>query len=368
MSLFRKIFGGGDSSTTKKRKKQISAVLKISQINRLTADAVKITFDVPLLLKEQFYYSPGQYLNLVVEINGKEEHRSYSICSDVGEPLAVGVKKIESGVVSSFFNDEAKVGTKIKVSSPIGKFVVENPKGNFVAIAAGSGITPILSIAKMLNRTEGSTLQLIYGNRGPKSIMFEDELNVLAKEKINITHVFSEQEVEGVLYGALTEEVLTGIISDKSEFIETDGFYICGPEPVIVNAKNVLKKLGIPDKKIFFELFDTPVLMKDTSPKVKDTGAFKGVSKVTVILDGEEEVFKLSTKGDTILEEAESHGLDAPYSCRGGICSTCKAKVLKGEATMDKNFTLSEEEIKEGYILTCQAHPNSEEITVSYDE
>lgn len=368
MSLFKKMFGGKkEAAPAKKVKKdQSSAVLKIKQIDRLTEDAVKVIFDVPEALKMSYKYIPGQYLNLIMDIDGKKENRSYSICSDVNEPLAIGIKKVEKGIVSSHFNDKAKVGDEIEVSFPLGNFKMAKVEGNYVAIAAGSGITPVLSIAKLINNTKEGHLELFYGNRNDKSIMFEDELNLLSADKINTTHIFSEQEKEGFLYGMLTEEVITDIIKSNLEILKAKGFYLCGPEPVIINAQNALKKFGVSEEKMFYELFTTPVLMESTKESV--VSDFKGMSKVTVILDDEEEVFDLASDGDSILEEAESHGIDAPYSCRGAICCTCKAKVLKGSATMDKNFTLTDQEIKDGYILTCQAHPNSEELIVSYDE
>ena len=371
MSLFKKIFGGKkDSAPVKKenkgKKEQSSAVLKIKQIDRLTADAVKVVFDVPETLKSSYNYIPGQYLNVIVNINGKDEPRSYSICSDVKEPLAIGIKKVEKGVVSSYFNDVAKAGDDVEVSFPMGNFRMSKVEGKYVAIAAGSGITPVLSIAKLVNGTTDGKLQLFYANRNDQSIMFENELNLLSPDKVKTTHIFSEQEKEGFLHGMLTEEVITEFIKSDLELLKAEGFYLCGPEPVIINAQNVLKKFGVAEEKMHYELFTTPVLMESTAESV--VSKFVGISKVTVILDEEEEHFDLASDGDTILEEAESHGIDAPYSCRGAICCTCKAKVLKGSATMEKNFTLTDAEIKEGYILTCQAHPNSEELTVSYDE
>ena len=162
----------------------------------------------------------------------------------------------------------------------------------------------------------------------------------------------------------LTEEKIKTIIQQNTELLKAEKFFLCGPEPVIVNAKNALQSYGVEENKIVYELFTTPELLK--SPTVTPEKVFSGDAEVSVILDDEEETFTLAADGDTILEEAESHGMDAPYSCRGGVCSTCKAKVLEGSATMDKNFTLSDEEVEEGYILTCQAHPNSEKLVVYF--
>lgn len=368
MSLFKKMFGGKKETKSNKsaKKESSSAILKIKQIDRLTKDAVKVVFDVPEELQEQYTYVPGQYLNLILDLNGEKVHRSYSICSDVNEPLAIGVKKVENGLVSSYFNDKAKAGDELEVGFPIGNFKLSKVEGNYVAIVGGSGITPVLSIAKLINGTSAGSLELFYGNRDDQSIMFEEELNMLSSDKVNTTHIFSEQEKEDFLHGLLTEEMITQIIKNDLELLKAKGFYLCGPEQVIVNAQKVLKKFGVSEEKMYYELFTTPVLMESTKEEV--VSDFDGTSKVTVILDEEEEIFDLASDGDTILEEAESHGIDAPYSCRGAICCTCKAKVLKGAATMEKNFTLTDSEIKEGYILTCQAHPNSKDLIVSYDE
>lgn len=369
MGFIKSIFGGSkdDHSSKKQNDNQTSAVLKIKQIERLTKDAVKIVFDVPESLKEKYAYIPGQYLDFIINIDGTEVHRSYSICSDISEPLAIGVKQIEGGYVSIYLNEKAKAGDEIEVSFPMGQFTIPKIEGEYFALAGGSGITPILSIAKLFNRTEEGKLNLFYGNRSDQSIMFEEEIKTLSEDKVSLTHIFSDQEKEGFLHGMLTEEMVTSIIKSNLDLLKSKGFYVCGPEQVILNTQNALKKFGVPDDKIYFELFTTPVAM-ESSTKAAVPSDFKGISKVTVILDDEEEKFDLASNGDTILEEAESYGLEPPYSCRGAICCTCKAKVLKGSAKMDKNFTLTDEEVAEGYILTCQSHPTSEELTVSYDE
>lgn len=369
MGFIKSIFGGSKDDKSKKKQddNQTSAVLKIKQIERLTKDAVKVIFDVPESLQEQYAYIPGQYLDFAMNIDGEEVRRSYSICSDINEPLAIGVKQTVDGYASKFLNEKAKVGDEIEVSFPLGKFTLSKVEGQYFALAGGSGITPVLAIAKLINRTNGGELNLFYGNRNDESIMFKEELEALSEEKVNVTHIFSEQEKEGFLHGMLTEEMVTDIIKGNLDLLKSKGFYVCGPEKVILNTQNALKKFGVSDEKIHFELFSTPVNM-ESSAKSASVSDFKGISKVTVILDDEEEKFELASDGDTILEEAESHGIEPPYSCRGAICCTCKAKVLKGSARMDKNFTLTDEEVAEGYILTCQAHPTSEELTVSYDE
>lgn len=354
----------------KKDKKQstkpiTSAQLLIKDIISLTDDSVKVVFDVPEDLQANYSYQPGQYLNFIIPINGKEERRSYSICSLNNEPLAIGVKKIDEGKVSGFFNNKDNIGKKIETAFPIGNFTLPKDTGKFVAFVGGSGITPVLSIAKHLNQTAHAQLHIFYGNRDEKSIMFKEELATLS-DKIKTTHILSEQKKEGIQFGMLTQEKISELLKENLELLKADGFYICGPEPVIINAQNALKEFGVAEDKLFYELFTTPELLKPS--KVTPQEKFDGIAKITVILDDEEEEFELESNGATILEECESHGLDAPYSCRGAICCTCRAKVLKGKVTMEKNFTLTDKEIEEGYVLTCQAHPNSSEVIVSYDE
>jgi ring-1,2-phenylacetyl-CoA epoxidase subunit PaaE len=359
MGLFDKLFG-----KKVKPKKSKEAVLKIKEIVSLTEDAVKVTFDVPNGEKFNYSFVPGQYLDLEVEIDGEKLHRSYSICSDIKEPLSIGVKKVEDGKVSTWLNDSAKAGDEISVAFPQGNFTIAKADGDYVAFAAGSGITPILSIAKFFSRANDSKLLLFYGNKNEDTIMFKDELEDL--ENVEVRHVLSRQEKEGTEHGRLNTEKVRDMIKKDLDILKSKGFYLCGPEQMILNVSDVLKTFGVPEEKIHYELFTTPTLMKS---KQKETVAdFEGVSKVTVILDEEEEKFDLESNGATILDEAESYGIEAPFSCRGGVCCSCKAKVLKGAVTMDKNFTLTDSEIEEGFILTCQSHPNSEELTITYDD
>lgn len=370
MSWLKKIFGGTKETVKAELEKTSSSLssasLKIKQIDRLTEFAVKVIFDVPNELAEKYQFIPGQYLDVTLEINGEKERRSYSICSGTSEPLAIGVKQIENGIVSGHFNTVAKVGDVIEVAFPSGNFKLSEPNGNFVAIVGGSGITPVLSIAKSIDKSSDGKLHLLYGNRSDQDIMFDKELEDLSSDKIITTYIFSEQEKEGFDFGMLTTENITAYFRNNLDLLKADGFYLCGPEPVIINAQEALKTFGVSEDKLHYELFTTPVNLKSTV--VEPEVSYTGISKVTVILDGESETFELATDGDTILEEAESYGMDAPYSCRGAVCCTCKGKVLEGSATMDKNFSLTDQEVKDGYILTCQAHPNSPVVVVSYDE
>jgi ring-1,2-phenylacetyl-CoA epoxidase subunit PaaE len=356
------LFGLFGKKSTEKTHKGFQE-LNIAEIVKLTSDTVKVVFDVPAENKKEFGFKSGQYVDVIIDINGKEERRSYSICSGTNEPLAIAVKAIENGKVSTWFNKQAKIGTTIPVSVPKGNFTLPAEAKNCVAIAAGSGITPILSIAKEVETRNGN-LRLFYGNRNVSSIIFKYDLESL--NNTFVTHFLSGETAEGFEQGRITKESFTAVIKNDLSLLRADAYFICGPEEMIVQVSEVLRFFGVPDKKIHFELFTTPVLMAAKEEEV--VAMFEGMSKVKVILDGEAVNFELGGKGKTILEAVESEGLDAPFSCKGGVCCSCKAKVIKGSARMSMNFSLTDEEVKKGYILTCQAHPTSEDLTISFDD
>lgn len=336
--------------------------IPVAAVEKLTADTVKVILDIPENLRSEFQFIPGQYVNIAVDLNGKEERRSYSICSGPKEPIAFAVKAIKNGKVSTWLNSSLLPGQHLFVSHPQGNFTLEKSAKNIVAIAAGSGITPILSIAKAMEAGAGE-MKLFYGNRTQSSTIFDQELKQL--KHVKSTYFLSGETVEGTISGRITKESFTEQIKANLDTLKADAFFICGPEQMILEISSTLEFFGVAKSKIHFELFTTPVLMKQEETHV--TSAFKGESTVKVILDSEVIEFKLNSNGKSILEAVEKEGLDAPFSCRGGVCCSCKAKVLKGSATMSMNYSLTDKDINEGYILTCQAHPSSEELTVSFD-
>lgn len=363
MSFFKKLFGGKSSE---KSVKKGMCMLEIEDIVRLTSDTVKVVFDIPEEVKQNFQFIPGQYVTLILTINGKEERRSYSICSGINEPLAVAVKKVEKGIVSTWLNEVAQIGNEISVSYPTGNFRLTDIGGTYVAFAAGSGITPIMSMVKAMALGTQGRFQLYYGSKTKDSIIFFNDLERLNSKGMHTHYLLSREAVEGFDSGKLDAEKVSEIIKSNLEMLKADGFYICGPEEMIYTVKNALKTFGVLDDKIHFELFTAPTILKNV--KNASLANFNGMSEVTIILDDEHTTFELATKGATILNELDGHGVDAPYSCRGGVCSTCKAKVIEGAATMDNNMSLTDREIEEGYILTCQAHPATEKVVISYDE
>ena len=337
--------------------------LKISSIEKLTSDTVKVILEIPKDKDKEFVFSAGQYLDFSIDINGTLFRRSYSICSGKNEALSIAVKQIENGVVSMWFNHDAKQGDTIDVSLPQGNFTIPEGAKNIIAIAAGSGITPIMSIAKEIE-SSGGTIKLFYGNRTKETILFKSELDALSNAEC--CYYLSGEEIEGYGKGRINKQNFSEIIKSDLQLLKSDCFFICGPEQMIMEVSEALRLFGVEEDKIRYELFTTPVLLKKDDANTDSD--FSGEASVSVILDNEKISFQLEAKGESILEKSINEGLDAPYSCKGGVCSTCKAKVLKGKTTMSMNYSLTDQEVEEGYTLTCQTHPASTEILISYDE
>jgi ring-1,2-phenylacetyl-CoA epoxidase subunit PaaE len=357
------LFGLFGKKEEKGKQRKGFHLLTVSGIEKLTEDAVKISFEVPAELADKYVYKAGQYLDVSVTVNETEELRSYSICSGQNENLSIGVKQLENGKVSAWLNQNVKTGDQLSISEPRGNFVLNSAAKKIVLIAAGSGITPVLSMAKGLSKSDVETV-LVYGNRTERSIMFKNEIEALSS--LRAIYFLSGETKEGYRSGRIDKENFTALIKEDLDLLKADGFYLCGPEGMISEVRQVLEFFGVKADKIHFELFTTPVEM--TPGATHSVAAFSGISQVTAILDGEKVHFSLDAKGPTLLEASDKAGMDAPYSCKGGVCCSCRAKVLKGSAAMNVNYALTDEEVAQGYILTCQAHPTSEELTFSYDD
>lgn len=360
MGLLGKIFGKSKAEPTLP-KGFVEA--KIKSITPLTSESVEINFDTNSLPPEFSKFIPGQYMTIMVHINGQEERRSYSICSNPESGLAIGVKRVPDGRVSTYLTQGLSLDDTVYLSKPEGNFQLTNPAGSYVFIAAGSGITPILSMAKTIEKDSGSAV-LLYGNRSENQIMFTSALAELKKTEKQ--YFLSKENKDGFHAGRLDLENLKTFFKENLHLLRADGFYICGPEPMIKVAIDALKFYGVSDEKVHFELFTEAVLLKKETPITAQD--FDGTAQIEIILDGMSTQFPLNTKKETILEAALNFGLDAPYSCKGGVCSTCRAKVIEGTAHMKNNLTLTDKEVAEGYILTCQSHPSSEKIIVTYDD
>ena len=345
--------------------------LTIKEIKKETNNAVSILFDIPTDLKPEFQFVPGQYINLKKEIAGEELRRAYSICSSPKSgDLRIAVKAVDNGTFSVFATTILKAGDVLEVGKPEGKFVLETSathKKNYLAIAAGSGITPIMAMIKaVLTEEPTSTFTLIYGNKTEADTIFKTEIDALQKmypATFNVQYLYSRAQHENALFGRIDQGNINFVVKNKFKEISFDNAFLCGPEPMINVAKETLIENGINENAIHFELFSTPITTEET---ITNT-TFEGDCEITVLVDDEETTFTMDAK-TTILTAALKEGLDAPYSCQGGICSSCLAKVTEGKATMEKNTILSEQEIKDGLILTCQAHPTTSKITVDYDD
>ncbi len=344
--------------------------LSIKDIKRETNKAISITFNLPENLKDTFAFKAGQYITLKTEIDGHEVRRDYSLCSSPKSGnLKVAVKEVTDGTFSSFANNTLKVGDILEVAPPKGRFVFtpnDSKTKNIAAFAAGSGITPVLSIIKCaLEEEVNSKVILVYGNKTTEDTMFLNELLELQheyKDRFSIQFVFSQQDEDNAIFGRIEKSTVNYVVKNEYKHIEVDAFYLCGPEAMIHTVKNVLTDHGINEERIHFELF------KAAKPaEVEEEATATGNTKITITVDDETTTFEMPQK-QTILEAALDEDIDAPYSCQGGICSSCLARIKEGEATMRQNNILTENEVAEGLILTCQAHPTTPTITVDFDD
>ena len=349
--------------------------LTVSEIKNETLDCVSVTFDVPSNLIKDYEYIQGQHLTLKLLVNGKEVRRSYSLCSSpmIKEPLRVAVKRVKGGLGSNFIYDNLKKGDVIEIMTPMGNFHTElknTNKKHYVLFAGGSGITPMMSIIKTTLIAEPqSTLTLFYGNFDEASTIFKKELDEIVSlnpGRFTLHYIFekpSSQNISADLIGMLTKDKVKEVISKYLERNPVIEYFVCGPGPMMDNVKEVLESNNVNKNFIHIEYFTSAV----EEPK-KDASEIKGsICEVTVIADGKETTFQLATDGDAILDAAMDAGVDAPFSCKGAVCATCRAKVMEGKASMTMNYALTDDEVEEGYILTCQAHPTTPVVVVDYD-
>lgn len=350
--------------------------LKVKEIRRETADCVSLSFDIPSSSREAFRFKQGQYLTFKKQLPAGEVRRSYSICSSpLDGELRVAIKKLEGGVFSTWANTELKVGEILETMSPQGRFFVETNKAaqkNYLLIAAGSGITPILSIMKTILLTEPqSQVSLIYGNKTKGSIIFKNDIEALKNRflnRVSVYHVLSRERAEAeFLSGRIDAKKVTYFLDKLTATASIDDCFLCGPEEMILAVKDVLLARGLPEERLHFELFfSTKAQAKKAQAQQAETQAGER-SRVTLKLDGVETVFDLSYQGENILDAALKNGVDLPFACKGGVCATCRAKVETGSVEMDVNYSLAPDELAAGFVLTCQSHPRSKEVRVNFD-
>ena len=350
--------------------------LHVSDINKETNDCVSVAFDIPEDLIPSFEFLAGQNLTLRSTIDGEDVRRSYSLCSAPYEgEVRVAIKKVENGRFSTFANESLKVGDEVQVMTPTGGFIVDTDKANekiYVGFAAGSGITPVISMLKaVLTNEPNSQFILFYGNKNAANIIFKEQLDDLKNKfmgRLEIHHILSrEDQGSDHIHGRIDEKKVRYYAKNFFNPKTADSFYICGPQEMTECVKDTLTDLGVDPHNIHFELFTAaapPAEKKGKSKSKKDTVQ----AKVTVILDGDETHFNMKSGGRNVLDAALDAGADVPFACKGAVCCTCRGKVMEGSAVMDMNYALTDEEVEEGFILTCQSHPTSEKLVVSYDE
>lgn len=351
--------------------------LKVRDIRRETPDTVSVAFEVPENLHDTFRFKQGQHLVLRTHIGGEEIRRTYSVCTGVQEnDLRIAVKKVEGGVFGTFANEQLKVGDTLEAMPPQGHFYTELDAKNqnlYVAFVAGSGITPVMSILKTtLAQEPHSRFILFYGNRGFDHIIFREQLEDLKNlypDRLAVHHVLSRESLGSDLFkGHIDGDKCRSYARLLFRAEDVDAYFLCGPEEMIFSVKEELERLGVFPKKIHFELFTTSGMKKKLA--VAGAEAVKKDSfdaSVTVIQDGTKFDFYLTSDGSTLLDAAMRAGADLPFSCKGGVCSTCKAKVLEGEVEMEINYGLEPDEVEAGYVLTCQSHPKTKRVVVSFD-
>lgn len=349
--------------------------IKVADIYKETKDCSVISFDIPTELQSDFNYKQGQHLTLRATINGNEERRSYSLCSSpVEKKWKVAVKKISDGVFSTFVNDSLKKGDTIEIMPPLGTFFTDvNPAQakNYIAFAAGSGITPILSIIKTHLASEpNSTFKLFYLNRTVKSIIFKEEIEQLKNQYFNRFEIFhfltKEHRPSELFNGRFTKEKIQVITNRLVDVTSTDECFICGPEEMIFLLRDELSAAGLPKEKIHFELFATGIKEEDKLKAKNIIEKKVDGTEVTIIDGGKEFHFIMDDDYDNILDGAIAAGADLPFACKGGVCSTCRCKIIEGTAEMKVNYALDEKEVAKNYTLSCQAVPTSKKIVVDF--
>jgi ring-1,2-phenylacetyl-CoA epoxidase subunit PaaE len=350
--------------------------LVVKEVHTETPSCVSVSFIVPPALTNTFSFTQGQNITLKAIINGQEQRRSYSICTAPHEKeLRVAIKKVAQGLFSTYANQKLKAGDIIEVLPPTGKFFTPlnaQHKKNYLAFAAGSGITPILSIIKAtLQQEPQSQFTLVYGNQSRNSIIFFEALEGLKNKYINrfhLIHILSREKTDAAINHGRIDIDKCHLLSEKLlNLAAIDEAFICGPEAMIFDVSNWLQQKGVSKKAIHFELFTTPGSKTTVASNNLSTAANNNTSTVTIKLDGRSTSFNLSQQGIPVLEAALQQGLDLPYACKGGVCCTCRAKLISGQVAMDVNWALEPEEVAQGFILTCQSHPLTDEVVIDFD-
>jgi ring-1,2-phenylacetyl-CoA epoxidase subunit PaaE len=343
--------------------------LSVARIDRLCADAVAVTFAVPPELTEEFRFRPGQSLTLRRLVDGRDERRSYSICAPAGQSLRIGVREVPGGAMSGWLVNEVQPGDRIEVQPPAGAFTPDlTAPGRLVLVAAGSGITPVLSITASALADAASRATLLYGNRRADTVMFADEIADLKDSypaRLQLVHVLSREPQEVELFsGRLDAGRLRRLLPALCDVGDIDHWWLCGPFGMVTDALTVLAELRVPAERVHRELF----YVEDTPPEPDQhvEAALTGGCEATIVLDGRRTTTTIPP-GTPVLDGAQRARPDLPFACKGGVCGTCRARLVSGEVRMRRNFALEQAELAAGFVLTCQSMPVSDELTVDYD-
>ncbi len=352
--------------------------LKIKEVRTETPDCVSVALDIPKELEETFQFTAGQYVTFRTKLNDEEVRRSYSICvSPNDKELRVAVKKVEGGKFSTHANDILKAGDVLEAMPPLGKFsprLTAKKTKQYLAIAAGSGITPVMSIMKtVLENEPGSQFTLIYGNKTRNTIIFREAIEGLKNiymQRLRVYHILSRETMDAPLFnGRISADKCKEFCNTLVNISTIDEAFICGPEDMILSVRKQLTDLGMTPESVHIELFTSPDQPKPTHEKwvSEHAGSTDAMSKVSVTLDGTTFEMDLAYNGDSILDAALKNGADLPYACKGGVCSTCRAKLTEGTVDMEVNYALEKDEIEKGFVLTCQSHPRTERVVIDFD-
>jgi len=353
--------------------------LKVKDVRPETADCVSVALEIPEALAAEFKFAPGQYITFRRGVGEAEIRRSYSICAGPNDcELRVAIKKVEQGKFSTYANAELKAGDMVEVMPPMGNFTIKRKvvkHKNYLAIVAGSGITPVMSIMKsVLEGDAEANFTLVYGNKSRGTIIFREAIEALKNkymQRLRVYHVLSRESMDVPLFnGRITAEKCKQLCEKLIDINGIDEAFICGPEEMILSVRQQLIDLGMDSAQVHMELFTSPDQPKATHDKwVKENAVDSGkMSKVSITLDGTTFEMDLAYNGDSILDAALKVGADLPFACKGGVCCTCRAKVTSGEVEMEVNYALEPDEVKKGFVLTCQSHPRTERVVVDFDQ
>ncbi|MGV9714153.1 1,2-phenylacetyl-CoA epoxidase subunit PaaE [Gordonia sp. NPDC003424] len=359
------------SATSRKVPGSEFNTLRVADVEQLCDDAVAVTFAVPDTLADDYAFAPGQTLVLRRTVDGVEHRRSYSICNPVGAAPRVGVREVPGGLFSEWLVREVSAGDEIDVATPSGNFVADPTEpGHHLLVAAGSGITPVLSIAASVLANPESRVTLVYGNRNTGSVMFAEEVADLKdahRERLSIMHLLSREPRDVEMFtGRVDTDHMAAILDDLIRADQIDHAWLCGPLEMVEQVRATLLEHGMPAENVHRELFFVDGPPPAPRPRTSIVGDGVASSQVTVVLDGKSTTAALP-QDETILDAAEKIRADLPFACKGGVCGTCRAKVTCGEVDMRRNYALEDSEVADGFVLTCQTFPVSDDVTVDFD-